>query len=226
MNGCNGKGKACGKGNPAGLLVVFSAPSGAGKTTVLRAVLKAHPEMKYSVSVTTRKSRAGEKDGVDYHFVSEEKFDALVARNAFLEWAVVHCSRYGTLKSTAEEGLKRGDRIIFDTDTVGAFNIKKRFPDAVLIFIAPPSPEVLRERLRSRDTESPERMAIRFEAAPGEMSRMGDYDYIVVNDSLHDAVSRVDSILKAESLRSMRIAPVLTEWRRYLNGKGTDHSEL
>jgi guanylate kinase len=226
LNECDGKRKAGGTGNAAGLLVVFSAPSGAGKTTVLRGVLKAHPEMKFSVSATTRKSRDGEKDGVDYHFVSDEEFDALLAENAFLEWAVVHGNRYGTLKSMVEEGLKKGDKIIFDTDTVGAFNIKRRFPDAVLIFIAPPSPEVLMERLKSRDTESSERMTIRFNAAPKEMNRMSDYDYIIVNDTLPDAVSRVNAILAAESLRSRRIAPVLTEWRRYLNGKGTDHSEV
>jgi guanylate kinase len=223
LNVCDEKGIAGGTGSAAGLLVVFSAPSGAGKTTVLHAVLKAHPDMKFSVSATTRKPRAGEKDGVDYHFVTEEKFDAFIEQNAFLEWAVVHDNRYGTLKSAAEEGLKRGEKIIFDTDTVGAFNIKKHFPDAVLIFIAPPSPEVLRERLRNRDTESPERMELRFEAAPREMSRMCEYDYIVVNDSLSDAVSRVDAILIAESLKSARIAPVFTEWRRYLYGKKSEH---
>lgn len=179
--------------------------------------------MKFSVSVTTRKLREGEKDGVDYHFVSDEKFDELVAKDAFLEWAVVHFNRYGTLKSAMEEGLKKDDKIIFDTDTVGAFNIKRQFPDAVLIFIAPPSPKVLKERLKNRDTESSERMALRFNAAPGEMNRMCEYDYIVVNDNLTDTVRRVNSILAAESLRSRRISPVLTKWRKYLHGKRPDN---
>jgi len=127
------------------------------------------------------------------------------------------------LKSTMEEGLKKGDKIIFDTDTVGAFNIKRQFPDAVLICIAPPSPKVLKERLKNRDTESSERMALRFNAAPGEMNRMCEYDYIVVNDNLTDTVRGVNSILAAESLRSWRILPVLTEWRRYLHGKRPDN---
>ncbi|MFA6470457.1 MAG: guanylate kinase [Candidatus Latescibacterota bacterium] len=219
MNTCDKNGNAAGAEKLTGLLVVFSAPSGTGKTTVLREVLKTHPEMKFSVSVTTRGFREGEKDGVDYHFVSDKKFDELVAQDAFLEWAVVHFNRYGTLKSAVKEGLEKGEKIIFDTDTVGAFNIKKQFPDAVLIFIAPPSPEVLRERLKNRDTESPERMELRFNAAPGEMNRMCEYDYIVVNDSLTDTVRQVNSILAAESLRSWRVSPVLTEWRKYLHGK-------
>jgi guanylate kinase len=223
LNTCEGTGKKIGTENSSGLLVVFSAPSGTGKTTVLREVLKTHPEMKFSVSVTTRKPREGEKNGVDYFFVSDDEFDKLLAENEFLEWAQVHFNRYGTLKSTVEEGLKKGENIIFDTDTVGAFNIKKQFPEAVLIFIAPPSPKVLMDRLKKRDTESLARRQSRFDAAPGEMNRMGEYDYIVVNDNVKDAVTRVDSILAAESLRSRRISPVLTEWRKYLHGKRQDN---
>jgi guanylate kinase len=220
LNGCEGEGRTEGKGTAPGLLVVFSAPSGAGKTTVLHEVLKLHPEMKFSVSVTTRKPREGERDGSDYHFVGDSEFDSLVARGAFLEWAVVHGNRYGTMKSTVLEGLERGETIIFDTDTVGAFNIRKEHPEAVLIFIAPPSPEVLTERLRNRDTESPERLRERLSAAPHEMGRMNEYDYIVVNDNVRDAVSRVDAILAAERLRPARISPALKEWRRTLYGKG------
>lgn len=209
-----------------GMLVVISAPSGAGKTSVLRGVFEHHPEARFSVSITTRPPREGERDGVDYSFVDNGEFDRLVAENAFVEWAWVHGNRYGTLRRTMEEGMRRGDLVIFDTDTVGAANIRKLFPEAALIFIAPPSPEVLRQRLESRSTETPERIARRLNAAPGEMERAGDYDYIIINDRLEDAVAGFDAILEAERLRSKRMLPALAGWESHLQGRRKDECKL
>lgn len=200
-----------------GLLIVFSAPSGTGKTSVLFKVLKCHPEIKFSVSATTRAPREGEKDGINYHFLSDEEFEASIKKGELLEWNVVHGYKYGTLERSVFEVLERGESIILDTDTIGAFNIRKLFPEAVLIFIVPPSPEVLDERLKKRDTESPERIKKRLGAAPTEIARMSEYDYIVVNDTFDAAVSQVNLIIEAEKLRSSRILPALSKWREYIN---------
>ncbi len=205
-----------------GLLFVFSAPSGSGKTSVLADVLKTHPDILFSVSVTTRPPREGESNGVNYYFVTDVEFDSYIESGDFAEWAVVHGNRYGTLKRTLKEALENNRTMILDTDTVGAFNIKKLYPDAVLVFIAPPSPEMLRERLRNRNTESGELIRKRLEAAPLEMSRMSDYDYIVLNDEISKAVSRISTIIKAEKLRSEQILPSLTSWREYINESETD----
>ncbi len=205
-----------------GLLFVFSAPSGSGKTSVLAEVLKTHPDILFSVSVTTRPPREGESNGVNYNFVTDEEFDSYIESGDFVEWAVVHGNRYGTLKRTLKGALENNRTMILDTDTVGAFNIKKLYPDAVLVFIAPPSPEMLRERLRNRNTESGELIRKRLEAAPLEMSRMSDYDYIVLNDEISKAVSRISTIIKAEKLRSEQILPSLTSWREYINESETD----
>lgn len=200
-----------------GLLIVFSAPSGTGKTSVLFKVLKFHPEIKFSVSATTRAPREGEKDGINYHFLSDEEFEASIKKGELLEWNVVHGYKYGTLERSVFDVLERGESIILDTDTIGAFNIRKQFPEAVLIFIIPPSPEVLDERLKKRDTESPERIKKRLGAAPTEIARMSEYDYIVVNDTFDAAVSQVNLIIEAEKLRSSRILPALSKWREYIN---------
>jgi len=201
-----------------GLLIVFSAPSGAGKTSVLFEVLKRHPEVKFSVSATTRIPREGEKDRVNYHFLTEEEFEASIKKGELLEWNVVYGNKYGTLKRSVLDVLEKDGSVILDTDTVGAFNIKKQFPEAVLIFIVPPSLEVLYERLKKRNTESLERIKKRLEAVSKEIARMSEYDYIVVNDTFDTAVSQVSSIIEAERLRSSRILSTLSEWRKYING--------
>ncbi|MHB9030034.1 MAG: guanylate kinase [Candidatus Latescibacterota bacterium] len=207
------------RGRP-GLLVVVSAPSGAGKTSVLKEILQRYPEIRFSVSVTTRKPRPGERHGVDYYFICDQEFDRLTAADEFIEWAVVHGCRYGTLRKTLAECVRNGETVIFDTDTVGARNIKSIFPESVLIFIAPPSPEALRIRLESRDTESPERIRMRLDAAPEEMERAREYDYIVINDTLEKAIAGVEAILTSERMRSKRVLPFLKEWRINLNGEG------
>jgi len=198
--------------------MVISAPSGAGKTSVLFETLKSHPEIVFSVSSTTRLPREGEHEGVNYHYISEAEFDSLADKGEFLEWNIVHGNKYGTLKRPVEEVVERGGSIILDTDTVGAFNIRKFYPDAVLIFVLPSSPDVLRERLMNRDTETGELIRRRLMNAPGEISRMSEFDYIVINEDLKTAVSQLNAIITAEKIRSSRIFPALTEWRDYING--------
>ena len=201
-----------------GLLAVVSAPSGAGKTSVLFEVLKRCPEINFSVSVTTRTPRSGEKDGVNYHFISEEEFDKRLSKGELLEWNLVHGEKYGTVKANVEQALANGESLLFDTDTVGAFNIKKHFPDAVLIFIIPPSPKVLQERLMNRKSESSESIKNRLAAAPKEIAHMTEYDYIVINDNLETAVSQIIAILETEKIKSWKIITMLSEWRKYING--------
>ena len=199
-----------------GIFYVFSAPSGTGKTSVLHEIIKRHPEMEFTISATTRKPRGNEQNGVDYHFISDMEFDSRIKDGEFIEWAVVHGFRYGTLKSTIERTLEKGRTIITDTDTVGALAIKRIIPDAVLIFLVPPSPGVLNKRLKSRKTESVELVEKRLAAVPQELKQMGLYDYIVINDSLEVAVQQVNAIITAENLKSLRVIPELSEWREYL----------
>jgi guanylate kinase len=205
--------------SPDGFLVVISAPSGAGKTSVLHKVLRNHPDFVFSVSATTRPPREGERDGIDYHFISDEKFDSLMAEDEFLEWNTVHENRYGTLKSEVSAAIKDGKCMVLDTDIVGALNIKKIFSCAVLVFVLPPSPEELIRRLKERNTESPETVKKRFEAAPHEIAKMAECDYIIINDDLDTAVSRFEAIIKAESVRTCRMYPALKEWRKFIDGR-------
>ena len=204
--------------NKKGMIVVVSAPSGAGKTSLLFEVLKRHPEMGFSVSATTRPPREGEREGVNYHFLSNEEFETTKKNGKFLEWNVVYGNQYGTLKENVEKIITRGGIVILDTDTVGAFHVRELFPDAVLIFILPPSSQVLEDRLTKRDTENPEHISARLEAAPREIAQMEKFDYIVINDDLNRAVSEVSTIIEAEKLKSSRMTPVLLEWRNYCNG--------
>ncbi|MFC1538206.1 guanylate kinase [Candidatus Latescibacterota bacterium] len=203
---------------PKGLLIVISAPSGAGKTSILFEGLKRHPDIKFSVSATTRKPRSGEKEGVNYYFLSDEEFEAAKNAGELLEWNAIHGNKYGTLKRDIDVFMKNGENVILDTDTIGAFNIKKQFPESGLFFIVPPSPEVLRERLEKRSTETPESIERRFKNYPSEISRMDEYDYIIVNDDFNKAVSQFSSVIEAEKLKSSKILPVLSEWRKYING--------
>jgi guanylate kinase len=201
-----------------GLLIVISAPSGAGKTSILFEGLKQHPDVAFSVSATTRNPREGEIDGVNYHFMSDREFLDALDSGDLLEWNTVHGNKYGTLRRVVEEAVQNGGSIILDTDTVGAFNIKKQFPEAVMIFILPPSPDVLRERLEKRKTETPESIETRLRSYPGEISRMDEYDYIIVNDDLDKAVSQFVCVLEAEKIKHNKNLPVLSEWRKYING--------
>ncbi|MEL7609869.1 MAG: guanylate kinase [Bacillota bacterium] len=188
-----------------GLLIVISGPSGVGKGVICRCLLNQRPELKVSVSATTRAMREGETEGVNYFFKSKDEFKRMIADNAFLEYTEIFGSHYyGTPHAYVQEQQCLGNDVILEIDVQGAMSVKKRCPDAVFIFIAPPSMSTLRCRLVGRGTESPEAVQRRFDTAFKEMKWIGEYDYIVVNDVLEDAVKQIDSIVTAEKLRVQR----------------------
>lgn len=179
-------------------LLVLSSPSGGGKTTIARSLLDGRDELGYSVSATTRPMRAGEVDGKDYHFLTRDEFRRRVEAGAFVEWAEYGSNLYGTLWSEVEMLFSVGRIPVLDIDIQGAQQIRAAMPDAVLVFVMPPSAAVLAERLKRRNTEPPERIRQRLEVAALEVEAIPDYDYIVENDNLVAAVSMVASILDAE----------------------------
>jgi guanylate kinase len=185
------------------LLLVLSAPSGAGKTTLARRFQAAHPEAMFSVSVTTRPPRGAERDGVDYHFASAARFAELVAQGAFAEWAEVHGKRYGTLRATVEEALRAGRIALFDIDVQGGEQLRRAFPrDAVTVLIVPPSAGELERRLRLRSTDSDEAIAARLGAARAEVERaLASYAYVIVNDDLDSASARLEAVVAHERSR-------------------------
>jgi len=188
-----------GRAARAGIPFVVAAPSGTGKTTVCRLVVARDPEIEFSVSHTTRASRPGERDGVDYHFVTPEEFERLVAKDAFLEWAVYHGNRYGTSWAELDRPLVRGRDVLLEIEIQGARQVRERRPDARLIFLVPPSLGVLERRLRSRQTESEQDVTARLELARQELAGAdGCFHYAVVNDDLEHCVARVLEILAAE----------------------------
>jgi guanylate kinase len=179
-----------------GQLLVLSAPSGAGKTTLARAFLAAHDDAHFSVSVTTRAPRGAERDGVDYHFVTPARFAELVAAGALAEWAEVHGQRYGTLTETVQASLEQGQVALFDIDVQGGEQLKAAFPrQAATVFILPPDAAELERRLRGRSTDAPEVIARRLEAAHHEVARgLASYQYVVCNDELPAALQRLEAI--------------------------------
>ncbi len=186
-----------------GLLLVLSAPSGAGKTTLARRFLARHPDARFSVSATTRAPRGAERDGHDYHFVSPERFAELVAQGAFAEWAEVHGQRYGTPRAAVDDALAAGRIAVFDIDVQGGSQIKAAWPrEAAAVFVLPPDLAELERRLRGRSTETDELVRRRLAAARAEVARgVETYDYVLVNDVLEDAVARLDAIVAHERAR-------------------------
>ena len=176
---------------------MLSAPSGAGKTTIAREILARHPaEVIFSVSATTRAMRPGERDGVDYYFLTREKFEDLIASQALIEHEEIFGNYYGTPKSEVERAKQMGKRLLFDIDVKGGLSIRRQFPnESLLIFIAPPDLHTLEARLRTRMTESDEIIARRLERAQMEMAMADQYDHIVVNDDLERAVGEVEGII-------------------------------
>jgi guanylate kinase len=188
---------------PPGQLLVLSAPSGAGKTTLARRFLERHPDANFSVSATTRAPRGAERDGVDYHFVSPERFAGLVAEGALAEWAEVHGQRYGTLRATVDATLAAGRVALFDIDVQGGSQIKEIWPhEATTVFVLPPTVEELERRLRGRSTDAEEVIRRRLAAARAETAQgLATYDYLLVNDVLEDALARLEAIADAERAR-------------------------
>jgi len=178
-----------------GKLVVISAPSGAGKTTIARAILNAHPTLRFSVSATTRPVRDGEKDGRDYFFLTKEEFMRRIGAGEFVEWEEIYGNLYGTLHREVDRALEEGRHVLFDIDVKGGISVRKAYPESLLIFIRPPSLQVLNERLRSRKTESEAAVSQRMGRAPLELELGTQFNYQVVNDDLARAVDEVNMIV-------------------------------
>jgi len=179
-------------------LFVISGSSGVGKGTVLSAFLKKHPEFMLSISCTTRNPRAGEVDGVNYFFLSKEDFKNCIDNDKFLEWAEFAGNYYGTKKKYINQCLSEGKDIILEIETKGALQVKRQMPEAVLIFIAPPSLEALETRLRGRHTEDEETIQKRLNEVKVELELAKQYDYKVINDNLEDAVNKLEEIITGE----------------------------
>ncbi len=189
-----------------GLMFVLSSPSGAGKTTLSRALMAEDSGITMSVSATTRPPRPGEVDGVDYYFVSHDQFQSMVAENALLEWATVFGNRYGTPRAPVEAALQEGRDVLFDIDWQGTQQLQQTdaASDLVRVFILPPDLAELERRLRSRNTDHPDVIASRMARARDEISHWGEYDYILVNDDAETCLSEIRAILKTERLRRKR----------------------
>lgn len=185
----------------SGLLIVVSGPSGAGKGTIYNEVINRMPFIKKSISVTTRKPRPTEIDGVHYHFKTVEEYQQMIASGDFLETAEVYCNYYGTPKAPVFEMLNRGDDVMFEVDILGAKQIKKRYPTCVSIYIMTKDFEELEKRLRARNTETEDSIQRRLGSAKNELNEYKNFDYIVFNDKVEDAVSRVINIINAEKSR-------------------------
>jgi guanylate kinase len=182
---------------------VLSAPSGTGKTTLSHRLLRRVPGLRFSVSHTTRAPRPGEREGTDYHFVSERQFLDLRKRGEFLEWAEVDGALYGTSREQLERHLGRGKDVLLDIDTQGAVQVRRKKKDAVLIFLLPPGPAELRRRHRRRGTNA-KVMARRLLLARREVTRCGEYDYLIVNDRLEEAIRNINAIIRSERCRTRR----------------------
>jgi guanylate kinase len=180
-----------------GILLVISSPSGAGKTTLAH-LLAEQERLEFSVSYTTRAARPGERDGVDYKFITEDEFSRMVDNNEFAEWAVVHGARYGTAVHTVNRALEDGKDYLFDVDWQGGAQIRRQWPEeSVLVFILPPSMAELERRLRRRATDSPTAIERRLQTATRELEHFAEYDFLVVNDNLETALKELSSIYVA-----------------------------
>ena len=194
-----------------GMLLIISGPSGTGKGTLVKKLTDLDPSFRFSCSVTTRGPREGEIEGVHYYFVTEERYDELVAQNAFLEHATVHGHRYGTLKSEVYERIERGQNVLLDIDPQGARKVMEQEPGCVSVFILPPSYEALRVRLHTRNTDDPVEIERRLGNARGELAQVSRYQYAVVNDDLELAYSQLSAIARAEKQRTTRYFPVVED---------------
>ena len=187
-------------------LIVISAASGTGKTTVIRRVLERSPELVYSVSATTRPKRPNEVDGKSYHFLSREEFERKIREGYFVEWAEIYGDYYGTPKPFLVESLRAGKEVILDLDVHGKRALERQFPGQVVsVFLIPPDLETLKARLMERRADPPEKLKIRLELARTEIQNAHEYQYIVVNDEVEAAVQRILTIIEAERMRAPRV---------------------
>jgi len=189
-----------------GLILVISAPAGAGKTTLCKRLLQVSPSFTYSVSFTTRLPRKNEIEGVDYYFVSREEFEKMIEEEAFLEWAGVHRQLYGTSVKLLDRAIEGEKDVVLEVDVKGGEKIKKKHPDAILIFVVPPSWEKLRERLKGRATEDDEKIKQRLIRARKEVKFFRFYDYFIINDDINKALQDLLTIINAERCRVNRIS--------------------
>ncbi len=187
--------------NHPGNLFVITAPSGAGKSSLVRALMAADPTLQLSVSHTTRAPRGQEQSGREYYFVSPEAFESMVQAEAFVEWAHVHSHRYGTSRQEVEDKIAQGADIILEIDFQGALQIKRRFPKAVAVFILPPSWEELRARLVKRGEDSPEVIELRLKNAATEMAQVECFDYVIINDLFERALADLQIVVQSQRLK-------------------------
>ncbi len=187
-----------------GMIIIVSAPSGAGKTSICDALIKEDKNIVYSVSTTTRQPREGEKNGVEYYFVDDKKFKEMVKKNVFVEWAKVHNHFYGTSKKVLEQTINKGKDILLDIDVQGAVKIKKQYKDALMIFITTPTLKILKQRLIKRNKDSMEVIKTRIENAKKELTYMPKYDYLILNDKLDESIENAKSVICAERLSIKR----------------------
>lgn len=175
--------------------IAFSAPSGAGKTTIVKALLKKYPQLILSISATTRTRRSTEQNGRDYYFLDKKTFERKIEEGAFLEFEQVHGNYYGTLSETVEHANTNGHTVLFDIDVKGALSIKKHYPNACLIFVKPPDIETLKERLRARKSETEESIALRLKRLEFEYEQAQQFSHIVINDTLETAINEVEELI-------------------------------
>ena len=203
-----------------GLMLVLSSPSGAGKTTISRALLDGDDALELSVSATTRAPREGEVDGVHYHFISDDRFQTLIDEEGLLEWANVFNNAYGTPRAAIEKALSKGRDVLFDIDWQGTQQLRQKMPqDLVSVFVLPPSLAALETRLKSRQQmtgETDEQVAYRLSKAPAEVSHWAEYDFIIVNSDIKQSVAQVRAILTAERQRRERLRGIGERFERAL----------
>lgn len=204
-----------------GKLFVISGPTAVGKGTLVKALIDSDPDLRLSISATTREMREGEVEGESYFFKSEEEFQSMIAEDAFLEYASVHGMHYGTPRAYVDKMLATGSHVILEIDPQGALQVRKKKKDAILIFVAPPSLEALFERLKKRGTETEAQIEKRMQSAVKEFRVLPEYDYVVINDEIERALKDLKAIFQAENLRvdihDARIQSIIQD----LNERGT-----
>ena len=207
-----------------GLVFVISAPSGAGKTTLVRRVMEQIPDLHFSISYTTRPPRANEREGVDYHFVSLSHFQKMVEKGEFLEWAEVLGNRYGTAFASIKNLTFKGIDLLLDIDTQGAKKVMERVDQTILIYILHPSLEVLRERLVKRGLDSPEMIRLRLASARADIEEARWYHYLIVNEKIEDAIEKLKAIIIAERCRKVKSSILEEKKREWEEHHGKNYS--